>query len=308
MVIIAVAVSVLVIAVVVSAPLNPINFRQQEQVPMAGQNRLNLNFDADIGDINIYTNLTGGDIVAMDVSATGGTSLFGGNQPVIFTVENHEANGTQMVTADVSAPNEFPFSGNLKVVCNIYVNPAADLMIDVNSKVGNVYVDAASEAKFSALNLRTATGDCSLNLKEDAEVNGALKLSTATGNVWFTMNEATINGNYTVTLDTGTGNVNINITQTEQFNANLQVNGHTGTGEINLDGLTIDGEVAAKIQSNTGLGQIHVNVENFNGNQSPIQSNNYPSSSNINMNFNTGIGNINLKATYKTTIQPTISV
>jgi hypothetical protein len=275
---------------------------------MSGQNKLNLNFDANIGDIFIYTNLTGGDMVLMDISATGGTSLFGPNQPVTFTVQNHEANGTQMVTADVSAPNEFPFSGNLKVVCNIYVNPAADLMLDVDTTVGNVFMDANPNAKISLLKLETTTGDSNLNLQKDAAVNGGLTLKTATGNVWLNMNETKINGNYTLELTTATGNVNMNLTQTERFNGNLQVNGHSGTGNINLDSLVIDGEVAARIQSNTGLGQIHVNVENFNGNQSPIQSNNYPSTSNINMNFNTGVGNINLNAAYKTTIQPTISV
>jgi hypothetical protein len=308
MFIIAITISALVIAVVASAPLNPVNFSQQEQVPMSGQNRLNLNFDANIGDIYIYTNLTGSNMVLMDVSAKGGTSLFGPNQPVTFTVQNHEENSTQMVTADVSAPNEFPFAGNLKVVCNIYVNPSADLMLNVNSQVGNVYMDADSNAKISMLKLETTTGDSNLDLQKGAEVNGGLTLKTATGNLWLSMNEADIKGNYTLELTTATGNVNMNITQTEKFNDTLQVNGHSGTGNINLDSLVIDGEVAARIETNTGLGQVRLDVENFNGNQSPIQSNNYPSSSNINMNFNTGVGNINLNASYKTTIEPTISV
>jgi hypothetical protein len=307
MVIITITLSALVIAAFAAAPLNPVNFNQQNKIDQSGLNKLKLDFHADIGDINVYTNLTDG-MVRMDVSATGATSLFESNQPVTFNVQNSTANGTQMVTAEVSAPMNFPFAENLHVVCNIYVNPQADLTLNVRSDVGEVYMDALSNAKVSSLWLEATTGNAHLDLQKGAALNGDVTLKTATGNVWLNMNEADINGNCTIELRSGVGDVNLNITQTVKFTGNLQVNGQTGTGDINLDSMEIDGEVAAKIQSNTGLGQIRLDVKNFNGGQSLTQSNNYPSTSNINMNFNTGLGNVNLKATYKTSIQPTIRV
>ncbi len=308
MVIIAITISALVIAAFAAAPINPVNFKEQSQIPISGQNKLNLDFQADIGDINVYTNLTGDSMLLMDVSATGGTSIFGSDQPVKFDVQNSTANGTQMVTAVVSSPMNFPFAGNLHVICNIYVNPQANLALNVHSDVGEVYMEAGLNAKIELLKLETITGSTNLNLQKGATVKGGLTLSTATGTVWFSINQVNVNGNVTIDLGSGTGNVEMDINQTQKFNGNLQLNAHTGTGNVNLNRMLIDGEVATKIQSNTGLGQIHVNVQNFNGNQSPIQSNNYPSNCNINMNLNTGVGNINLNAVYQTTMAPTLRV
>jgi hypothetical protein len=307
MVIIAIAVSALVFVAVVSAPVNPVDFSQQEKVAVADQTRLNLDFNSDIGDIYIYTNLTGDNMVLMDVSATGRTSLFDSNQPVTFTVDKTTANNTQMVNADVSS-TAFPFGGNLNVVCKIYVNPDADLMLTVHSTVGEVYMDADSNVTLSMLSLSTTTGNTRLNLKEGVTLNGSLSVSVTTGNVWFSMKEANINGNYTLTLHSSTGDVNIDINQTQKFNADLHVIGSVSTGNINLDELVVDGEVAAKIASNTGLGQIKVNMDNFDGSQSLIQSNNYPSNCNINFNLSTSVGNINIDATYQTDIGPTLRV
>ncbi|XHH08812.1 MAG: zinc-ribbon domain-containing protein [Candidatus Bathyarchaeia archaeon] len=305
MIIIAITVFALVIAVVAAMPLNPVNYSDQNRIGQSGLNKLNLDFDADVGEIHVYTNLTDG-MALMDVSATGGTSIFASNQPVTFTVQNSTSNTTQMVTAKVSTPNSFPFAGNLHVVCNIYVNPQVDLTLNVRSTVGEVTMEADSNAKISSLKLEATTGNVNLKLQKGVVVNGGLTVSTSIGNVLFSMNQVGVNGNVTFDLSSGTGNVEMDITQTQKFNGNLQVDGHTGTGNVNLIKMLIDGEVAARIRSNTGLGEVNVDVQNFNGNQSPIQSNNYPSACNINMNLNTGIGTINLKAVYQTNIAPTL--
>jgi len=87
----------------------------------------------------------------------------------------------------------------------------------------------------------------------------------------------------------------------------LQVNADTVTGSINI-GLRIDGGVSAKITSHTGvLGSIHADVNNFSGNKSPIQSNNYPAATNIDINNNvSGIGDVNIQATYQTVVIPAL--
>jgi hypothetical protein len=308
MIIIALAISALVITAVASAPLTPVNYNQQNQIGQSSQGKLNLDFQADIGDIYVYTNLTGGSMVLMDVSASGGSSLFGGKEPVTFTVQNSTVNGGEVVTAHVSALHSFPFAGNLHVVCKIYVNPQVDLTLNVHSGVGEVYMDADSDVEISSLTLETTTGNTCLDLQKGAAVTGGLKLSTATGNVKFSMNQANITGDLVFEFNSGTGDIDLNMTQTQKFNGSLQVNGHTGTGDISLNRLLIDGEVAAEIRSNAGLGKINVAMKNFNGNQSPIQSNNYPAASDIDMNFNTGVGNINLNAEYQTVSLPSLRV
>jgi hypothetical protein len=306
MVIIAITISALVIAAVASAPLNPVNFNQQNQIEQSGVNKLNLDFQADVGQVNVYTNLNGSNAVFMDVSATGATSIFGSNQPVTFTVQNSTVNGSQIVTAKVSSAINFPFTENLHVICNIYVNPKVDLTLNIRSSVGDVILTADSAVKISSLRLETSTGNTELNLNKGVTVNGGLTLQTATGTTRFSMNQINVNGNVTLNLGSSTGNVEMDINQTQKFNGNLQVNAHTGTGNINLNRMLIDGEVAARITSTTGLGNIDLDVQNFNGNKSPIQSNNYPAACNINMNFNSGVGNINIAAVYQTTMTPSL--
>ena len=304
-IIIIVAVSALVIAVILSAPLNPIDFNQSNQINQPNVNRLNLDFHADVAEINVFTNLTGNTVV-MDVSATGSTNIFGSSTPVKFTVENNTVNNGAVVTARVSTSEFWPSSANLRVVCNIYVNPALDLTLNVRSDVGEVTLNADSSAKIESLNLETSTGNTQLYLQKGAAVNGDLSLKTATGTVWFNMDQADVNGNITIDLGSGTGSVNMNLTETQRLDGNMQINAHTGTGDVNLDRMLIDGEVGARIESNTGIGRRTLDVQNFSGNQSPIQSNNYPAASNINVNMNTGIGNIHIAATYQTTTVPSL--
>jgi hypothetical protein len=89
------------------------------------------------------------------------------------------------------------------------------------------------------------------------------------------MNQAKVEGNNSIILQTNAGSVNMDISETKTLQGNLQVNASTNLGSINL-GLVVDSGVAAKITSQTNLGSIHIIQQNFSGNQSPIQSNNYP--------------------------------
>ncbi len=303
-IIIVIAVSAIVIAVVFSAPLNPVNFNDSTQINQPNINRLNLDFHADVAEVNVFTNLTSQTLV-MDVSATGSTKLFRTDPPVRFTVENSTVNGGAVVTARVTTDTP-PMANNLHIVCNIYVNPQLDLTLNVRSDVGEVKMNADSAAKIQSLNLETAAGNTQLNTQKGATINGDLTLKTATGTIRFSMDQAHVNGNVTIDLGSGAGSVNVNITETQRLDGNIQINAHTGTGDVNLNRMLIDGEVGARIQSNTGLGQIKVDVQNFSGNKSPIQSNNYPAASNINVKLNSGLGSINIAAVYSTATLPSM--
>jgi len=144
-IIIVVAVSALVIAIVLSAPLLPVDFNDTSQINQPNVNRLNLDFHADIAEINVFTNLTGQTIV-MDVSASGSTNIFRSNEPVKFTVENSTVDNDEVVTARLTTDSA-PFAGNLKVVCNIYVNPDLDLILNVRSDIGEVKNECGFTAK-----------------------------------------------------------------------------------------------------------------------------------------------------------------
>jgi zinc-ribbon domain len=303
-VIAAIILSALIITAFATAPINPVNFNQTSQIIQPNVDHLNLDFQADIAEVNVFTNLTDKTLL-IDVSATGSNTIFGSETPVKFTVENNTVNNGEVVTARVTTVN-FPLRGNLHVVCNIYVNPALSMTLNVRSNVGQVNMNTDSTVKIEALNLQTTTGITQLNLKKGTVINGDLSLKTTTGIVLFNMDQANVRGNVTVNLQSTTGSVNMNITQTQKLAGNVQINANTQTGEVNLDRMLIDGDVSARIESHTALGRITVNSQNFAGNQSPIESDNYPAASNFKINMNTNLGNININANYQTSTIPTV--
>jgi hypothetical protein len=119
------------------------------------------------------------------------------------------------------------------------------------------------------------------------------------------MNEVNVEGNNTIDLHTNTGSVTMDITQTKTLQGNLQVNAIADLGSVNV-GLIVDGDVGAKLISQTNLGSIHVDVQHFSGNQSPIQSDNYPAVSNIEIDSRTNLGGININANYQSSTGPSL--
>ncbi len=297
-IIIVASIFVLIVAAIASAPLNPVNFSQSNEIISPGVNSLNLTFWADIADVNIFTNLTGNGIMMIDTKVTGGTSIFSSNQPITVNVANSTSNDNAIVNVLVNA-GKYPSVSNIQVFVNIYVNPTLDLTINAYSRVGNIDLNTDTEARIDALNLHVSTGNLILNIQESTSISGYVSLWSAIGNVEFSMNKADVDNNTTIFLQSSTGNVKMDITETKRMDGNLQIYARTGTGQINLDQLIIDGEVGSKIEAETGLGEIITDIHNFTGEKSPLESNNYPATSNINIQMETSIGNIHIHATYQ---------
>jgi hypothetical protein len=111
------------------------------------------------------------------------------------------------------------------------------------------------------------------------------------------MNEADVSGDSSVNLQSTTGSVNADLIATQRLSGNVTVNAMSTTGSVNLH-MTIDSNVGARIESDTNLGKITWDVKRFSGNQSPIQSNNYPAGSNFLVNMRTETGGISITAAY----------
>ncbi len=140
------------------------------------------------------------------------------------------------------------------------------------------------------------------NIQNGSTVAGDISLKTATGEIAFRMNQAEVEGNNTVNLQTTTGTVDMNIAENETLPGNVQVNAIATTGAINLS-LFIDNGVGAKIDSQTQIGQITTNLNNFSGNNSSLNSNNYPDESNFLIALKTTIGTINIDAAYQSSYE-----
>ena len=304
-ILIAIVVTAVIVSAIVFAPIYPLNFNQTNQDNQPNINKLNLNFQSDNAQVNVIAqNLTGKNIL-IAVSATGSTGIFGSTNPIEVTFSNETVNNVLTVTSKVTDVNHGFFS-RLRVTCTIYINPSLNLNLNITSETGQITLTADAPATLQSLNLEATTGVVQANLQNSVTIAGDLSLKTQTGSVFFRMNQANVQGNATVNLQSTTGSVNMDITQKEKFSGNVQVNATTTTGQINL-GLLIDGDVGAKIQSQTNLGRIRLDVHNFSGNQSPIQSNNYPAASNFQINNTiTGIGDINLNAAYQSSAVPSV--
>ena len=302
-----VLISILVVGVVVAAllvtPFSNVNIEQTYQDDTINVNQLNLDFESDAAQVNVFTQNSNGNNFVVSISGSASKSIFGGDagSPVKVTLYNDTLNGVQTVKAKLEESTAF---SRYNVVCNIYVNLALTLNLNITSQAGQVNLTSDKPATFESINLKASAGAVGANL-QNVTVAGNVTLGTQAGTVHFRASQVIVEGNSTVDLHSNSGSINMDITQTKAFQGNLQVNAVTGLGSVNV-GLTIDGDVGAKIISQTNLGSIHTNLKHFSGNQSPIQTDNYPAASNIEIDSRTNLGNININAAYQSTSIPSL--
>ena len=298
---VAILVTAVVIAAVFVAPFSAWGTSSSFTDQTEGVKTLNLNFDTDVGRVTIFTSKIGDNNIGIFIQGNGSRGIRGGENPLSVTFANQTAD--DILTVDAKVAVEDALSGTANVVCQIFVDPALKLNLNVTSTTGQVSFSADKPTTIQSLTLRATTGEVEANLQSNVTVTGNLTLSTTTGAVNYRMAETNVVGNCSVNLESTTGAVNMDITQTRTLQGNLAVDAETVTGSINL-GLIIDGGVGAKITSETNaFGDIQTNLNNFSGSKSPIQSNNYPANSNIEINNRvSGIGSIYIDANYKTQV------
>ena len=298
---------ILVVTVVVAAllatPFSTVNFNQSYPDNSANISKLNLNVQIDGAKVNVFTqNVNNSNfIISIEGSGSKGTFDGGSDSPIQVTFYNDTANGVLTVTAKITESTAF---SRLNVNCNIYINPALTLNLNITSRAGQISLAAEKPATFESINLQSNAGTVQANL-QNATIAGNVTLRTQAGTVDFQTNQIIIKGNNTVDLHSNAGSVNMDITQTKSLQGNLQINAVTELGSVNV-GLVIDGDVGAKIVSQTNLGSIQLDVQHFSGNQSPIQSDNYPAVSNIEISSRTNLGSININADYQSIVTPSI--
>lgn len=304
-ILIAIVVVAVIVSAIILAPLHPVNFSQTNQVNQPNINALNLNFQADVAEVNIIAqNLTGRTIL-INTSAKGSTGILGSTNPIQVSFSNETAGNTLTVKSKIANVDQSLFSRNLKVTCTIFINPSLRLNLNVTTETGQITLTAAEPATFESLNLKSTTGIVQANIQNGTAIEGDISLKTTTGTVSFRMNQAVVQGNDTVDLQTTTGSIDIDIAENKTFFGNVQVNATTTTGTVNLE-MHIENGVGAKIESQTQLGEIRTNLDNFSGDKSPIQSDNYPADGNLLINLRTNLGGIYINAAYQSSNVPTI--
>ncbi len=302
-VLIVLLISAVIVSAILFAPASTLNFDQTNQDSHPNVDTLNLNLQADSAQVNIITQKINDQNILISTSATGSRSIFGSTNFVTVTFSNDTENNVLTVNTKVTDTTG-SFISNRHVICTVYVNPALNLNLNVTTQTGKITLTSQTPATFQSLNLHTNAGAVEATL-QNATISGNFTLQTQAGTVYFGSNQANVLGNQTVELHSNAGSINMDITQTKTLQGNLQINSVTDLGSVTV-GLQLDGAVGAKIVSQTNLGSIHPNVQHFSGNQSPIQSDNYPAASNIEINCRTNLGSININAIYSSSTSPSI--
>jgi hypothetical protein len=296
-ILVAVLVSAAVIASLLFLPFYPVNFNQTNEVPEAGMDNLLLDFQVDVAQVNVFFKNLPGNMAVLNVTADGGVGILDDpNSAVNVTFSHTATNNSVAVFARVSQTARWSILHSLNLKCDLYIDPSANLTLQVRSSVGGIVMDAGTEVTLQRADLETTVGNVEVSLSKGAVAAGSISLRTTTGSVQFTMDEADVSGNVSVNLHSTTGAVNLDLTATH-LSGNATVNARTTTGSVNMH-MAIDGDVGARIESDADLGKITLDVERFSGNESPIQSNNYPAGSNFLVNLRTNTGGISINAAY----------
>ncbi len=302
-IIVAILISAAVIAALIFVSVRSYSFGQtNEVVNQPNVNTINLNFKADNAQVNIVTQNYTNDAIVLSTSGAGSKGI-GTKSPVQIIFTNQTAGNTLTVNSQVTTSGFF--ARTPKVTCNIYLNPSMSLNLNVTTETGQVILTSNESATFQSLNLKSTTGEVQAYLQNDTVIAGDISLKTINGAVMFTMNQVNVDSNRTFSLQTTTGTVDMQITENQTLGGNVQVNASTVTGNIDLS-ININNGVGARIESHANIGSIRTNVNNFSGNKSPIQSNNYPAQSNFIVNLKANIGSINIDASYLSASAPSL--
>jgi hypothetical protein len=162
-VLIAILVGGVVIAALLTAQFSTVNLNQTYHDNTADINKLNLNVQTQGLRVNVFTQNVTNDNFIITLDGTVSKRVFGGgsDSPIQITFYNYTVKNELTVTAKIAESTAF---SRLNVDCNIYLNPALPLILNVTSQAGQVSLTADKPATFELLNLQSAAGTLEANI------------------------------------------------------------------------------------------------------------------------------------------------
>jgi hypothetical protein len=276
-----VLVSILIVGTIVSVfvflPVQQVNFGRTEQIAAeSGVRAVWLNLTADVSTFNI---------TFVD--------------PLTVTVAHSRSGHTMQVDATIERNGLWwPLFGGLNVVCDVQVERSLNVSLVVKTSVGGVVLVAQSGVVLDSLDLETDTGGVEVSLGRGVVLNGPVVVQSTTGSSSLSWDRVRVTGSISVDVKTTTGGVNVDISQDSLMNGNVTLNGETVTGGVDFS-IVIHDDVGATVNSATTVGGVSTDLTRFSGNTSPLNSENYPASSNFLVTLKTVTGGINVNATYE---------
>ena len=297
-VLIAILVISVVGVVIAFAPFQPISFSQSNEATAGNVDTLNLIVEADVADVNVMMkDLPGNQRAAVNVSATGWRGIFGTDQPLALRFNEDTNNSTFTYSVNVSRSETWMIFNTLNVNLDVFVDPSVKLDITVHTVTGSIAMNASTDATIQNLDLRANTGNVEAIVNGSVILSGDFSIQTTTGSVRLQWAEVKVMQSIPINVMTTTGSAEVNITQSRQFVGNVTLNAQTTTGGVNF-AMHIQNEVGARISASTTIGGVNVQQSGFDGNQSPLQSNSYPSGNNFIVLLSATTGGIDINAVY----------
>lgn len=303
-ILITVLVAATLIVAFLAVPISMWSTNRSLEENTANIRTLNLNFETNIGQVRINPLKIDNNNIGIYVQANGSRGILDeSDPPLTITFDNQTQGELLIVNSKVLIANKFSMQTNLAV--EIFINPELNLNLNVTTDNGSINLAADRAATFQTINLQATAGSVEATIY-NATITGNLSMTTNAGSIYFGLSQSNSVSNNTVNLHSNAGSVSVDISQTQTMQGNLKIESQTNLGSVNI-GVEVDDSVAARITSNASLGSINVQgSQNFSGNHSSLQSNNYPASSNIEINSSANLGSININANYLSHRQPNI--
>jgi hypothetical protein len=288
-----------VVGVVIAfAPFQPISFSQSNEATAGNVDTLNLIVEADVANVKVMMkDLPGNQRAAVNVSATGWRGIFGTDQPLALRFNEDTSNSTLTYAVNVSRSERWMIFNRINVNCDVFVDPSMKLDITIHTATGSITMNANTDATIQNLDLRANTGSVETVVNGSVILSGDFSIQTTTGSVQLQWDEVKVMQSIPVKVMTTTGSAEVNITQSRQLSGNVTLNALTTTGGVNL-AMHIQNDVGARISASTTIGGVNVHQSGFDGNQLPLQSDNYPSGNNFIVFLNATTGGIDINAVY----------
>lgn len=302
--VVAVVLVVVVVAAVVFAafaflPVRAVDVRESRVVPyQAGVDVVYLDFVADVARVDVAFEDLSGELVALNVSATGGVGVFGSPDRVFdLSFDDSVVGGVLTLEVEVDTfGGGWPWHPWLQVSCDLRLDSSLNASLDVRTGTGRVVLDSRAGVVFNSLSLEATTGRVKAVLVEGVVVAGDVSVKTTTGGVEFSWNNVVVTRNVLVNAKTTTGGVDLYVKQHEELARNVTLKAEATTGGVDF-AIDIKGDVGAEIESATSIGGIDVDRQvGFSGTKSMLRSNNYSADGNFDVSLKTTTGGIDIDA------------
>jgi predicted nucleic acid-binding Zn ribbon protein len=290
-----------ILCIITFLPVQAINLKESREVAYQSDvNMLDLDFSANIANVNLSFEELGDKLVVLNVSVTGKASIIASMKPLNLIFQYNLTNHVLEVTSEAVTLNYgLPWFYQLYVKCDIYIDPSLNTSLNIKTDVGEIIVNAKAEVDFDSLKLETTTGAITLDLAESISLAGNISIKTTTGKVELSWKNLIVRKKGLVDVKTTTGGIALNIMQRNKLFGNVTLKAEATTGGIDFI-INIYGNVGAKIESNTTIGAINIRRKyGFSGIPSILRSENYPAQNNFDVNLKTTTGGIDINAGYK---------